>query len=175
MAERQSSLSAAEEEWLELAAHTITEEGGVVDKYVGDMVMGVFGAPVADPQHALHAVRAALRLRDVTRTFDATRRARGDAPFAVGIGVNSGPAVAGNMGSSTRLNYTVLGASVNAANRLCSEAGAGEVIIGERTHELVAREVMARALPPRPIKGFSTAVTPYLVEGLVMTDAGGRA
>lgn len=153
-------------EWLELAAHTITEEGGVVDKYVGDMVMGVFGAPVRDPDHARHAVRAALRLRDVTQTFDATRRARGEAPFEVGIGVNSGPAVAGNMGSSSRLNYTVLGASVNAANRLCSEAGAGEVLVGERTHALVAGDVIVRALPARQIKGFSTAVTPYLVEAL---------
>ncbi|BCS31678.1 hypothetical protein TBR22_A08810 [Luteitalea sp. TBR-22] len=153
-------------EWLELAARTITDEGGVVDKYVGDMVMGVFGAPVADAQHALHAVRAALRLRDVTRTFDQARRARGDTPFAIGVGVNSGPAVAGNMGSSTRLNYTVLGASVNAANRLCSEAGAGEVLIGDRTHALVAPHVVARALEPRPIKGFSTPVTPYLVHGL---------
>lgn len=162
-------------EWLDLAARTITDEGGVVDKYVGDMVMGVFGAPVHDADHALHAVRAALRLREATRTFDAARRARGEAPFTIGIGVNSGPAVAGNMGSTTRLNYTVLGASVNAANRLCSEAGAGEVLIGERTHALVAAAVVAQPLPSRLVKGFSTPVVPYLVESLASGDAETRA
>jgi len=153
-------------EWLELAAAAIAAEGGVVDKYVGDQVMAVWGAPVADPQHALHAVRAALLLRSVTAELDRTRRARGEDPLAIGIGVNTGPAVAGNSGSSTRLNYTVLGASVNAAMRLCSEAQPGEILIGEQTFERVRDAVDAAPLPSRLVKGFSTPIAPYRVEGL---------
>ncbi len=154
-------------EWLELAAAIIAEEGGIVDKYVGDQVMAVWGAPLRDADHALHAVRAAIRLRDVTRDLGRQREDRGEARFEIGIGVNTGPAVAGNMGSSRRLNYTVLGASVNAANRLCSEAGAGDVLIGEQTYAHVAAFVDATQQPPRVSKGFSAAITPYLVTGLV--------
>ena len=102
---------------------------------------------------------------------------RGEAPFEIGIGVNTGPAVAGNSGSSTRLNYTVLGASVNAAMRLCSEAQASEILIGEQTFAQVRDHVAATRQPPRVVKGFSTPVAPYRVEGLRDTHAerGGRA
>jgi class 3 adenylate cyclase len=162
-------------EWLELAATVIAEEGGIVDKYMGDSVMAVFGAPMADEAHALRAVRAAVRLRDVTAGVDRGRQQRGEAPFTIGIGVNTGAAVAGNMGSARRLNYTVLGASVNAANRLCSEAGSGEVLIGEATYQKVSAYVKATRLPPRISKGFSVAVTPYLVTGFVNEAAGDPA
>jgi class 3 adenylate cyclase len=161
-------------EWLELAATIIAEEGGIVDKYVGDSVMAVFGAPMADDAHALRAVRAALRLRDGTAVVERVRQQRGEPPFTIGVGVNTGAAVAGNMGSARRLNYTVLGASVNAANRLCAEAGAGDVLIGEATYREVAAYVIATPLPPRISKGFSVAVTPYLVTGLVEPAAEDR-
>ncbi len=159
-------------EWLELAATVIADEGGIVDKYVGDQVMAVWGAPLDDEAHALHAVRAAVRLRAVTAELDRTRRDRGDTAFAIGIGVNTGPAVAGNSGSSTRLNYTVLGASVNAAMRLCSEAQSGEILIGEQTYEQVRAQVIATRLPPRVVKGFSTPVAPYRVDDLRDTPPG---
>ena len=150
-------------DWLELAALSIEEEGGVVDKYVGDEVMALFGAPMAQPDHALCAVRAALKLRERTEALNARRQARGDPPFSIGIGVNTGAAVAGNTGSSKRLNYTVLGASVNEASRLCSDAGPGEVLIAEGTYRRVAEQVDATPLPPRVFKGFSRPVTPYSV------------
>jgi class 3 adenylate cyclase len=127
---------------------------------------------MADQAHALHAVRAAVRLRETARSVDRARQQRGQAPFTIGIGVNTGEAVAGNMGSARRLNYTVLGASVNAANRLCAEAGADEVLIGQVTHEAVAAHVIATQQPSRVSKGFSVAVTPYLVVGLVEPAAG---
>jgi class 3 adenylate cyclase len=123
----------------------------------------VFGAPLADHHHAIRAVRAALRLRDVTAEVDRVRQQRGEPPFTVGIGINTGPAVAGNMGSAKRLNYTVLGASVNAASRMCSEAAPGEVLIGEATYVRVAAQVVATRQPSRVSKGFSSAVTPYVV------------
>jgi class 3 adenylate cyclase len=153
-------------EWLELAAECIEQERGVVDKYVGDQVMAIFGAPIMQEDHPERAVRAALRLRDRTAELSQRREARGDPPLAIGIGVNTGPAVAGNTGSSRRLNYTVLGASVNAAARLCSQAGPGQVLISEETGRRTKEVVDATPLPPRVIKGFSHPITPYEVHGL---------
>lgn len=152
-------------EWLELAASSIEEEGGVVDKYVGDLVMAIFGAPIPQSDHAARAVRAALRLRDRTEELSLRRDARGEQSFKVGIGINTGPAVAGNMGSTKRLNYTVLGASVNAAARLCSQAVAGQLLIAEETYRRVADQVEASRLPSRISKGFSRPITPYAVHG----------
>lgn len=151
-------------EWLEVAAEAIEMEGGVVDKYVGDQVMAIFGAPIPQPDHAARAVRAGLRLRDRTDALNRVRQERGEEPLGVGIGINSGPAVAGNTGSQRRLNYTVLGASVNAASRLCSEAGSGELLISEDTHRAVAADVDGTPMPSRTLKGFSSATTPYAVQ-----------
>lgn len=153
-------------EWLELAAESIEQEGGVVDKYVGDQVMAIFGAPLAQEDHAVRAVRAAVRLRDVTAGLNREREARGEPPFEIGVGINTGPAVAGNTGSSRRLNYTVLGASVNVAARLCADAGPSQVLVSETTYEQVRGIVDAVALAPRVLKGFSRPLTPYAVRRL---------
>jgi adenylate cyclase len=159
-------------EWLELAAAAIEEEGGVIDKYVGDQVMAIFGAPVAQADHEAHAVRAGLRLRELTDMLGRRREAEGKAPLAIGIGINSGPAVAGNMGSARRLNYTVLGASVNAAARLCSEAPPGALLVSERTYAAVRNLVVATPLPPRIFKGFTAPVTPYSIRALAAVNPG---
>lgn len=157
-------------EWLELAAGAIEDEGGVVDKYVGDQVMAIFGAPIAQEDHAARAVRAAVRLCELTEGLNRERGMRGDQPFAVGIGINTGPAVAGNTGSSRRLNYTVLGASVNIAARLCAEAQPGELLISEQTYAHVADHVKATPQAPRMLKGFSRPMVNYVVHrwGLVV-------
>jgi class 3 adenylate cyclase len=159
-------------EWLELAAGSIEEDGGVVDKYVGDQVMAIFGAPIAQEDHAVRAVRAGLRLRAVTEELNRARQARGQHTFTIGIGIYTGPAVAGNVGSARRLNYTVLGASVNAASRLCGEAAAGELLVAETTYAAVAHLVDATRAAPRISKGFSHAITPYSIHGF--RQAGGE-
>jgi len=156
-------------EWLNLAAGAIQAEGGVVDKYVGDQVMAVFGAPVAQEAHETHAVRAGLCLRDLTLELNERRQAAGRPGLSIGIGINSGAAVAGNMGSTNRLNYSVLGTSVNTAARLCSEAGAGELLIGESTYLAVAPMVHVTRLEPRVLKGLSIPNRPYLVHRLADT------
>ena len=159
-------------EWLNLAAGAIQAEGGIVDKYVGDQVMAVFGAPVAQESHEAHAVRAGLRLRDLTLELNERREDAGRPGLSIGIGINSGAAVAGNMGSTNRLNYSVLGTSVNTAARLCSEAGAGELLIGESTYAAVASMVLATRQEPRVLKGLSIPSSPYLVHKLA--DGPGR-
>ena len=91
---------------------------GTVDKFVGDMVMALFGAPVDDPDHAEHAVAAAVEMVDELGQLNRNWRAEGKDPFDIGIGVNSGEMIAGNIGSSSIMSYTVIGDNVNLGSRL---------------------------------------------------------
>lgn len=137
----------------------VYEHGGVVDKFVGDLIMAVFGAPRSYGNDALNAVNTAMAMiRE--RTF---LNERSQYQIAVGIGVASGPVVAGCMGSSDRLNYTVLGERVNLASRLCGKAGRMEVIIDETTREIAGPTFPAEPLPDLELKGFSGKVRAYKI------------
>jgi class 3 adenylate cyclase len=151
-------------ECMECLSREIDAEGGVVDKFIGDEVMAVFGAPVTQPDHARRAVAAALRMRAGMVTLNESRQARGEQPLGVGIGINSGVAVAGNMGSTNRLNYTVVGDNVNLASRLAGQAGPGEILVSGATLRLAGAGVRAPLLGERALKGFSSEVQVYAVE-----------
>jgi class 3 adenylate cyclase len=158
-------------EFMERASDAVHAEGGVVDKFVGDELMAVFGAPVARGNHADQAVRAAIRIRQAMDAVNRDRAARGEAPLGVGIGINSGPAVAGNMGSPGRLNYTVLGESVNIASRLCDQAAAGEILVVEPFLAALETAVDAQPLGPRSFKGISAPLPVYTIRGVKETPA----
>lgn len=100
----------------------ILAHGGMIDKFIGDAVMAVFGAPLADPKHARQAVASALGMVAASREFEGWMRNRfpqlGDWRFRIGVGLHSGPAVVGNIGSKQRLDFTVIGDTVNTASRL---------------------------------------------------------
>jgi adenylate cyclase len=157
-------------ECMEYLSQAIDAEGGVVDKYIGDEVMAVFGAPVTQDDHALRAVRAALRMREGMTSFNALRQTRGEAPLGIGVGINSGVAVAGNMGSKTRLNYTVVGDVVNLASRLAGQAQAGQILVSGGTRGLAGSGVLAPPLGGRALKGFSAEVEVFAVEGIGSAD-----
>ena len=140
---------------MEKMSEAVEAEGGVVDKYVGDELMAVFGAPVSRGDDAGRAVRAAIRIQEGLADLNRRRRAEGADPIGVGVGVNSGRAVAGNMGSSNRLNYTVLGEEVNLASRLCAMAPAGEVYISEATAGEVNGTLSLEPIGAHQLKGFS--------------------
>jgi class 3 adenylate cyclase len=154
-------------ECMEHLSRAVDAEGGVVDKYIGDELMAVFGAPVSQEDHARRAVAAALGMRDGMAAFNEVRRARGHVPLGVGVGINSGVAVAGNMGSSNRLNYTVVGGVVNLASRLVGQAEAGQILISGATRRLAGPGLVAPPLGGRVLKGFSTEVPVYAVESLL--------
>jgi class 3 adenylate cyclase/plastocyanin len=158
-------------ECMEHLSLAIDVEGGVVDKFIGDEVMAVFGAPVTQDDHARRAVSAALRMREDMAAFNAVRRVRGRHAIEIGVGINSGLAVAGNMGSSNRLNYTVLGDIVNLASRLAGQAQPGEILIGGATLRLVGDSLVAPPLGGRSLKGFSSEVEVYAVESLEASGA----
>lgn len=147
----------------------VEAEGGVVDKYVGDELMAVFGVPVSAGEDALRALRAAVRMRQAIEEWNRERAGRGQAPVGLGIGVNSGVAVAGNMGSRDRLNYTVLGDMVNMGSRLCSGAAAGEILVTEASLQEAGGSVRFESRGGYSFKGFSAEVEVFEVldiEGL---------
>jgi class 3 adenylate cyclase len=151
---------------MEHLSQAIDAERGVVDKFIGDEVMALFGAPVTKEDDARRAVAAAVRMRVAMATFNAIREARGAAPLAIGVGINTGVAVAGNMGSANRMNYTVVGDVVNLASRLAGQAAPGEILITGATLERVGPGIKAPLLGGRSLKGFSSEVEVYAVESL---------
>lgn len=158
-------------EFMERASDAVQAEGGVVDKYVGDELMAVFGAPISRGNDADNAVRAALGIRRAMEAVNRDRRGRGEPPLGVGIGINCGAAVAGNMGSPGRLNYTVLGESVNIASRLCDQAGPGQILVVEPFLSALERPVDAEPLGPRSFKGISAPLQVYTIRGIRETPA----
>jgi len=139
---------------------------GVLDKYIGDGLMVVFGAPVAQPDHASRAVITALEMQAALQTLNLKRAQRGDDPIAIGIGVNTGIVISGNLGSIKRLEFTVVGDTVNLAARLESRAGQGQILIGQATFDLVKEMVLSEPLGPMPVKGKAEPVEIWLVKGL---------
>ena len=124
MSERKSAAGIAEllNRHFEIISTCIEAEGGTVDKYIGDSVMAFWGAPERDDDHALRAVRAAAAIRAGIAAENRARRAGGEDAIFVRVGLHTGPVVVGNIGSASRLNYTVVGDTVNAASRLESLA-----------------------------------------------------
>jgi len=133
---------------------------GTLDKFVGDMVMALYGAPVDDEAHADHAVQTALAMVQALGALDAERAARGAPPFDIGIGINSGEMVAGNIGSDQVMSYTVIGDAVNLGARLESlnkEYGT-RIIISEATRALLRGQYDVRPLGTVTVKGKTQAV-----------------
>ncbi len=132
----------------------VHEHHGVVDKFVGDMLMAIFGAPRSYGDDAWNAVRCALRMIEERQKLNQA----GPIKISVGIGIATGPVVAGCMGSRDRLNYTVLGERVNLAARLCNQAGPMEVLMGQATRERLGGQIRVEELPELRLKGFQDAV-----------------
>ncbi len=150
--------------FLDLAVEAIFRAGGTLDKFIGDCVMAFFGAPVAQPDHALRAVRAAVEIQQGLAMWSAARAADGLPSFKVRIGVNSGPVVVGDIGSARRVDYTVLGNTVNVAARLeALVAKPGQVVVGPETQRLVAGAIATEPLGELQLKGLQQKILAYRV------------
>ncbi len=147
----------------------IMEEDGVVDKYIGDAIMAVFGAPVNKDNDPQRAVRAAVRMRAALASLNERLRARGVPELKTGIGIHTGEVVAGNIGSESRMEYTVIGDAVNLASRLetsTKDLGA-PVLMSDETYELTKHMCRARPIREITVKGRAKPVLAYEVVGLV--------
>jgi len=141
---------------------------GIVDKYMGDGVMLVFGAPEDDPDHAFHAVSCALLIQQLVAHENTQREALNQFPVQFRIGINTGSMLAGNMGSHDRMEYTVVGDTVNLASRLCGITNSGQIVI---SREMYARDdisgrVLAGEYQSIRLRGISQPISTYLVESL---------
>jgi adenylate cyclase len=136
----------------------IFESGGTLDKYLGDGIMAVYGAPFAKPDDALRATKTAVELQRALAELNRNWESRGQQPLRMGVGVNTGPVTAGYIGSPRRMDYTVIGDAVNLASRLCSNAAPGQILVSDSTFQLLSGTIPGRRLDPIRVKGKETAV-----------------
>jgi adenylate cyclase len=157
-------------EYLTEMTRIVIEEGGTLDKYIGDAVMAEFGAPIAYPDHALRGCRAALRMAAEVERLTAKWTAEGKEPFRIGLGVNTGNMVVGNLGSEQLFDYTVIGDEVNLGARLESlnkdYQTDRHIIISDATCEAAGDAIDARPLGEVKVKGKTRPVTVYELRGL---------
>ena len=141
----------------------IFESGGTLDKYLGDGIMAVYGAPIPKPDDALRAAKTAMEMQRALVTLNREWESRGQQPLRMGVGVNTGPVTAGNIGSAKRMDYTVIGDAVNLASRLCSNAAGAQILVSESTYMLLNGRIPAQRLEPIRVKGKETPVELYEV------------
>jgi adenylate cyclase len=152
---RADDVLAVIQDYLDEMSKLILRWDGLIDKYVGDEIMALWNAPLPQANHALLAIRCAYDLVNNAPAVQAKLAARGLPPVGWGIGVNTGPAVVGNMGSQDRLQYTALGDTVNTGARFCGAAPAFHVLIGLTTYEACADYIAVDEMPGLQLKGKS--------------------
>jgi len=164
LAERMDAPSVARllNEYFSRMSEPIFDADGTLDKFIGDCIMAVFGAPYPQADHAVRAVRVALEMRQRLNELNVERG--GPVTIAMRMGINSGPVVSGPIGSVKRKEITVLGDTVNIASRIeTMVAESGQIVIGERTYELVKDQIEVRDLGTVALKGRKEGVRVYEV------------
>jgi len=157
-------------EYFEQMIEIVFRHDGMLDKYMGDSIMAVWGVFGEEQDDALRAVMAAIEMKQALRQLNVRRAAEGKEPIETGIGINTGEVTAGSLGALggdlQRMEYAVVGDPVNLAQRIESHTASTGILISEPTYAEVAPHVVARELPPLTVKGKSTRVPVYLVLGL---------
>jgi adenylate cyclase len=153
-------------EYFTRVTDVIFDNGGTLDKYIGDAVMAVFGAPISKGNDAAAAVNSAMQIQRLLIELNRDAAAREWPELRVGIGINTGNAIAGNIGSPRRLDYTVVGDAVNTAQRLMANAVGGQILISESTAKKLGKtgkSIDLERLPELKVKGRSEAVPVFRV------------
>jgi adenylate cyclase len=141
-------------QYFELMVDTIFKYEGTLDKFMGDGIMALWGAPAVHPDDPIRAVQCALEQMEVLGRFNRRRIELNQPPLAIGMGIHTGPLVAGYVGSSKALSYTVIGHTANTSARLCGIALSGQIIVSETVLSKLVNRFEADELPPAHLKGI---------------------
>ena len=152
-------------EYFERMVEIVFRYEGTLDKFIGDEMMVLFGAPVSHRDDPVRAVRAAIEMQKAMAGLNEQHIAHGLPPFQIGIGINTGEVVAGYIGSSQAMEYTVIGDPVNTGSRLCSIAKPEQILISEGTLEKLGGQFEIRELPEAVVKGKALPVKTFEVLG----------
>jgi adenylate cyclase len=150
-------------DYLTRMTEVVLKYEGTIDKFVGDEVMALFGVPIPQEDHALLAVRVGLEMQAQYAKVQEVWEARGLRKTSIGVGIATGEAIAGEMGSAQRSNYTVIGRPANLGSRICEVAAGGQVLISQRTYDLVCDRIEAEPVHGNQFKGVAGDVTVYHV------------
>lgn len=153
-------------ECFELLSARIKKHGGTIDKYIGDAIMAVFGAPISHENDPERAVRAAIEMQQALQRFSQRLVRRYGLPLRMRIGINTGYVVAGAVGSSAKMDYTVMGDTVNVASRLEHAAEVDKILVSASTYQAARHAIEFRALEPIRVKGKDEPLEVYEVVGL---------
>ena len=150
---RPESLVEMLNEYFEHMVETLFKYEGTLDKFMGDGIMALWGAPVAHPDDAVRCVSCALEQVTVLEAFNRRQSELGQPALAIGVGIHTGPLVAGYIGSSKALSYTVIGDTANTSARLCGIALGGQILVSEQTLSQLGQRFEVQELPPAQLKG----------------------
>ncbi len=151
--------------YLGVMVDVILRFSGTLDKFIGDGVMALFGAPAPLPDAAEKAVSCAVEMQEEIGRLNRQRHRDGEPHLHLGIGVSCGEAIVGNIGSPVRMDFTAIGETVNLAARLQEISRGGEILVGEKVYQGVRDHFQIRALAPGVVKGVGGRVSIYVVEG----------
>ena len=153
-------------EYFEVMVDILFKYSGTLDKFVGDEIIGLFGAPIAIEDAPFKAVACALAMLQALEEFNRTRAAENQTAIRIGVGINTGNVITGAIGSTRALQYTAIGDAMNVASRLVNVAGSGEIIVSENTYRQVAGRIEATQLPPVKVKGKAEELKVFRITGL---------
>jgi class 3 adenylate cyclase len=154
-------------DYLESMSAVIFGAGGTIDKFMGDGLLAFFGDPFPQDDHAQRAVRAAIAMQGEIRALRSVWKPRAGIDLAVRIGINTGMVIAGNLGTKTRIEYTVIGAAVNLGQRMESASRPGGILVGAATRDRIASGVSFGPRRLVSVKGYAEKVPCYDVLGAV--------
>ncbi|HHP7234154.1 MAG TPA: adenylate/guanylate cyclase domain-containing protein [Desulfobacterales bacterium] len=152
-------------EYFEMVVDVVFRYEGTVDKFIGDEIMVIWGAPVPHEDDPIRAVQAALEVLEALRAFNRERLRHAKPEIHIGVGINTGKLVAGYIGSSQTMSYSVIGDTVNTASRLCAAAAPGQILVSEPTYRLLGGRFEAREIEPVRAKGKHDPIRVYAICG----------